>query len=339
MSKILVTGGAGYIGSHTCIELLNAGHEVVVLDNLSNSSEEALTRVKALTAKELDFIEGDILDPQILDHIVHMHQIDAVIHFAGLKAVGESQQEPLKYFENNISGSISLVKAMERAQVFKLVFSSSATVYDEANISPLNEDMPTGMPTNNYGYTKLIVEQLLQKLSIADTRWSIALLRYFNPVGAHKSGQIGEDPQGIPNNLMPYVTQVAVGRREKLSIFGNDYDTTDGTGVRDYIHVVDLANAHLCALNNRLNAQGCRAWNIGTGNGCSVLEIAQTFEKVNGIHIPFEFSPRRAGDVATSFANNARAVVELGWQPQYGLEDMLADSWNWQKNNPNGYGK
>ena len=339
MSKILVTGGAGYIGSHTCIELLNAGHEVVVLDNLSNSSEEALTRVKALTAKELDFIEGDILDPQILDHIFQSHQIDAVIHFAGLKAVGESQQEPLKYFENNISGSISLVKAMERAQVFKLVFSSSATVYDEANISPLNEDMPTGMPTNNYGYTKLIVEQLLQKLSIADTRWSIALLRYFNPVGAHKSGQIGEDPQGIPNNLMPYVTQVAVGRREKLSIFGNDYDTTDGTGVRDYIHVVDLANAHLCALNNRLNAQGCRAWNIGTGNGCSVLEIAQTFEKVNGIHIPFEFSPRRAGDVATSFANNARAVVELGWQPQYGLEDMLADSWNWQKNNPNGYGK
>ena len=339
MSKILVTGGAGYIGSHTCIELLNAGHEVIVLDNLSNSSEEALTRVKALTAKELDFIEGDILDPQILDHIFQSHQIDAVIHFAGLKAVGESQQEPLKYFGNNISGSISLVKAMERAQVFKLVFSSSATVYDEANISPLNEDMPTGMPTNNYGYTKLIVEQLLQKLSIADTRWSIALLRYFNPVGAHKSGQIGEDPQGIPNNLMPYVTQVAVGRREKLSIFGNDYDTADGTGVRDYIHVVDLANAHLCALNNRLNAQGCRAWNIGTGNGCSVLEIAQTFERVNGIHIPFDFSPRRAGDVATSFANNARAVAELGWQPQYGLEDMLADSWNWQKNNPNGYGK
>ena len=339
MSKILVTGGAGYIGSHTCIELLNAGHEVVVLDNLSNSSEESLTRVQALTAKALDFIKGDILDSQILDYIFQSHHIDAVIHFAGLKAVGESQQEPLKYFDNNISGSISLVKAMERAQVFKLVFSSSATVYDEANVSPLNEDMPTGMPTNNYGYTKLIVEQLLQKLSIADTRWSIALLRYFNPVGAHKSGKMGEDPQGIPNNLMPYVTQVAVGRREKLSIFGNDYDTTDGTGVRDYIHVVDLANAHLCALNNRLNAQGCRAWNIGTGNGCSVLEIAKTFEKVNGIHIPFEFSPRRAGDVATSFANNARAVAELGWQPQYGLEDMLADSWNWQKNNPNGYGK
>ncbi|MFC6053503.1 UDP-glucose 4-epimerase [Acinetobacter sp. Ac_877] len=337
MSKILVTGGAGYIGSHTCVELLNAGHKVVVLDNLSNSSEESLNRVQTLTSKTLDFVEGDILDDAILDQIFKTHQIDAVIHFAGLKAVGESQQEPLKYFENNISGSISLVKAMERAEVFKLVFSSSATVYDEANVSPLNEDMPTGMPTNNYGYTKLIVEQLLQKLSIADERWSVALLRYFNPVGAHKSGLMGEDPQGIPNNLMPYVTQVAVGRREKLSIFGNDYDTVDGTGVRDYIHVVDLANAHLCALNNRLNTQGCRAWNIGTGNGCSVLEIAQTFEKVNGIHIPFEFAPRREGDVATSFADNARAVKELGWTPKFALEDMLVDSWNWQKQNPNGY--
>lgn len=337
MSKVLVTGGAGYIGSHTCVELLNAGHEVVVLDNLSNSSQESLNRVQQLTAKSLDFVEGDILDQAILDQIFQAHQIDAVIHFAGLKAVGESQQIPLKYFENNISGSISLVKAMERAHVFNLVFSSSATVYDEANVSPLNEEMPTGMPSNNYGYTKLIVEQLLQKLAQADARWSIALLRYFNPVGAHKSGQIGEDPQGIPNNLMPYVTQVAVGRREKLSIFGNDYDTVDGTGVRDYIHVVDLANAHLCALENRLNAQGCRAWNIGTGNGCSVLEIKNTFEKVNGIEIPFEFAPRRAGDVATSFADNARAVAELGWTPKFGLEDMLADSWNWQKQNPNGY--
>lgn len=337
MSKILVTGGAGYIGSHTCVELLNAEHEVVVLDNLSNSSKESLNRVQTLTSKTLEFIEGDILDSNVLDQVFQTHQIDAVIHFAGLKAVGESQQLPLKYFENNISGSISLVKAMERANVFNLVFSSSATVYDEANVSPLNEDMPTGMPSNNYGYTKLIVEQLLQKLSIADERWSIALLRYFNPVGAHKSGQIGEDPQGIPNNLMPYVTQVAVGRREKLSIFGNDYDTVDGTGVRDYIHVVDLANAHLCALNNRLNAQGCRAWNIGTGNGCSVLEIAQTFEKVNGIEIPFEFAPRREGDVATSFADNARAVAELGWTPKFGLEDMLADSWNWQKMNSKGY--
>ena len=337
MAKILVTGGAGYIGSHTCIQLLSAGHEVVVLDNLSNSSVESLARVQALAAKKLDFVEGDILDQQILDQIFQHHSIDAVIHFAGLKAVGESQKEPLKYFENNISGSISLVKAMERAQVFKLVFSSSATVYDEANISPLNETMPTGMPSNNYGYTKLIVEQLLEKLSAADERWSIALLRYFNPVGAHQSGQIGEDPQGIPNNLMPYVTQVAVGRRDKLSIFGNDYETVDGTGVRDYIHVVDLANAHLCALNHRLKTQGCRAWNIGTGNWISVKQIRDTFEKVNGVDIPFEYVPRREGDVATSFADNARAVAELDWQPQYGLEDMLKDSWNWQKQNPNGY--
>ncbi|WP_312317298.1 UDP-glucose 4-epimerase GalE [Acinetobacter variabilis] len=337
MTKVLVTGGAGYIGSHTCLELLNAGHEVVVLDNLSNSSEESLNRVQALASKSLDFIQGDILDQNILNQIFSTYQIDAVIHFAGLKAVGESQQIPLTYFENNISGSISLVQAMQRAGVFRLVFSSSATVYDEANISPLNEDMPTGMPSNNYGYTKLIVEQLLQKLSASDDRWSIALLRYFNPVGAHKSGQIGEDPQGIPNNLMPYVTQVAVGRREKLSIFGDDYDTVDGTGVRDYIHVVDLANAHLCALTNRLQAQGCRAWNIGTGQGCSVLQIKNTFEQVNEVQIPFEIAPRREGDVATSFADNTRAVKELGWQPKYGLEDMLADSWNWQKQNPQGY--
>ncbi|MEN8426836.1 UDP-glucose 4-epimerase GalE [Acinetobacter schindleri] len=337
MAKVLVTGGAGYIGSHTCLELLNAGHEVVVLDNLSNSSKESLNRVQALASKSLDFIQGDILDQNILNQIFSTYQIDAVIHFAGLKAVGESQQIPLTYFENNISGSISLVQAMQRAGVFRLVFSSSATVYDEANISPLNEDMPTGMPSNNYGYTKLIVEQLLQKLSASDDRWSIALLRYFNPVGAHKSGQIGEDPQGIPNNLMPYVTQVAVGRREKLFIFGDDYDTVDGTGVRDYIHVVDLANAHLCALTNRLQAQGCRAWNIGTGEGCSVLQIKNTFEQVNEVQIPFEIAPRREGDVATSFADNTRAVKELGWQPQYGLEDMLADSWNWQKHNPQGY--
>lgn len=337
MAKILVTGGAGYIGSHTCVELLNAGHDVVVLDNLSNSSEESLKRVRTLTSKKLDFVEGDLLDQRILDHIFTTHKIDAVIHFAGLKAVGESQQIPLKYFENNISGAISLVKAMERAQVFKLVFSSSATVYDEMNISPLNEDMPTGMPNNNYGYTKLIVEQLLQKLSIADERWSIALLRYFNPVGAHKSGQIGEDPLGIPNNLMPFVTQVAIGRRAKLSIFGGDYDTVDGTGVRDYIHVVDLANAHLCALNNRLNTTGCRSWNIGTGQGSSVLEVVKTFERVNQMPVAYNIEPRRVGDVATSFADNARAIAELGWQPKYSLEDMLADSWNWQKQNPNGF--
>ena len=338
MAKILVTGGAGYIGSHTCLELLNAGHNVIVLDNLSNSSAESLNRVQQLSQKKLTFVEGDIRDSQLLDQVFQQHSIDAVIHFAGLKAVGESQQIPLAYFDNNIAGSISLVQAMQRAQVFKLVFSSSATVYGEDNPSPLNEEMPTGMPTNNYGYTKLIVEQLLQKLSISDERWSIALLRYFNPVGAHKSGQIGEDPQGIPNNLMPFVTQVAVGRREKLSIFGHDYDTVDGTGVRDYIHVVDLANAHLCALNNRLTTQGCRAWNIGTGNGISVLQVKNTFEQVNGVAIPFELVPRREGDVATCFADHTRAVQELGWTPQYGLEDMLADSWNWQKQNPQGYG-
>lgn len=337
MSTILVTGGAGYIGSHTCIELLNAGHNVVVLDNLSNSSVESLARVQELTGQALTFVEGDIRHAQDLDLVFQNHSIDAVIHFAGLKAVGESQQIPLTYFDHNIAGSISLVQAMQRANVFHLVFSSSATVYDEANVSPLDEDMPTGMPTNNYGYTKLIVEQLLQKLSVSDARWSIALLRYFNPVGAHKSGRIGEDPQGIPNNLMPFVTQVAVGRREKLAIFGDDYDTVDGTGVRDYIHVVDLANAHLCALNNRLNHTGCRAWNIGTGNGSSVLEVKNTFEKVNGVAVPYEISPRRSGDVATSFANNARAIAELGWTPKFGLEDMLADSWNWQKQNPNGY--
>lgn len=337
MAKILVTGGAGYIGSHTCVELLEAGHDVIVLDNLSNSSEESLKRVQELTGKTLKFIQGDIRNQSDLDQIFSLYAIDAVIHFAGLKAVGESQQIPLTYFDNNIAGSIQLVQAMERANVFNLVFSSSATVYDESNPSPLNEDMPTGLPSNNYGYTKLIVEQLLEKLSIADERWSIALLRYFNPVGAHKSGRIGEDPQGIPNNLMPYVTQVAVGRREKLSIYGDDYETIDGTGVRDYIHVVDLANAHLCALNNRLAAKGCRAWNVGTGNGSSVLEVKNTFEQVNGVAVAYEIAPRRSGDVATSFANNARAVSELGWKPKYKLEDMLADSWNWQKLNPTGY--
>lgn len=337
MAKILVTGGAGYIGSHTCVELLNAGHDVIVFDNLSNSSEESLRRVQKLANRSLVFVQGDIRDANALDQLFKSHEIEAVIHFAGLKAVGESQEKPLIYFDNNIAGSIQLVKAMEKAGIFTLVFSSSATVYDEINISPLNENMPTGIPSNNYGYTKLIVEQLLQKLSLANPKWSIALLRYFNPVGAHKSGQIGEDPQGIPNNLMPYVTQVAVGRREKLSIYGNDYDTVDGTGVRDYIHVVDLAKAHLCALNNRLSAQGCRAWNIGTGNGSSVLQVKNTFEQINGVPVAFEFAPRRAGDVAISFADNTRAIAELGWKPQYTLQDMLADSWNWQKQNPNGY--
>ncbi|WP_312535335.1 UDP-glucose 4-epimerase GalE [Acinetobacter variabilis] len=338
MAKILVTGGAGYIGSHTCLELLNTGHDVVVLDNLSNSSIESLNRVQQLTQKSLKFVEGDIRDSQILDRIFQENTIDAVIHFAGLKAVGESQQIPLKYFENNISGSISLVQAMERAGVFCLVFSSSATVYGEFNPSPYQEDMPLGMPTNNYGYTKMVVEQLLEKTAQANPQWSIALLRYFNPVGAHKSGQIGEDPQGIPNNLMPFVTQVAVGRREKLSIFGHDYPTEDGTCERDFIHVVDLAKAHVLAIQNRLQQTGCRAWNIGTGKPISVLAIKNTFEQVNGINIAFEYAPRRAGDLASFYADSRRATEELGWTAAYTLEDMLADSWNWQKQNPHGYG-
>lgn len=337
MTTVLVTGGAGYIGSHTCVCLLEAGFRVIVLDNLSNSSPEALQRVQQLTGKTLDFIEGDIRDRILLDRVFAEHQIDIVIHFAGLKAVGESQQIPLTYFENNISGSINLVQAMQDAGVFRLVFSSSATVYGDIHPSPLQETMPTAMPSNNYGYTKLVVEQMLEKLAEADPRWSVALLRYFNPVGAHPSGRIGEDPQGIPNNLMPYITQVAVGKREKLAIFGDDYDTPDGTGVRDYIHVVDLADAHVCALKNRLQQTGCRAWNIGTGRGFSVLEIKNSFEQVNAVAIAFEFAPRRAGDVATCFADNARAIAELNWQPKYQLDDMLKHSWNWQKHNPQGY--
>ena len=337
MAKILVTGGAGYIGSHTCVELLNAGHEVVVFDNLSNSSEESLKRVQELTHKTLDFVQGDIRHEAELDQVFQNHRIDAVIHFAGLKAVGESQQIPLTYFEHNIAGSIQLIKAMEKAGVFTLVFSSSATVYGELNPSPYQEDMPLSMPNNNYGYTKLVIEQMLEKVALADSHWSIALLRYFNPVGAHKSGRIGEDPQGVPNNLMPYVTQVAVGRREKLSIFGNDYPTQDGTCERDFIHVVDLAKAHVLAVDNRLNHVGCRAWNIGTGRPISVLQIKETFEKVNNIQISTEFVERRAGDLAAFYADASRAASELNWTPQYTLEDMLADSWNWQKQNPNGY--
>ncbi|ENX44195.1 UDP-glucose 4-epimerase GalE [Acinetobacter sp. NIPH 2100] len=337
MAKILVTGGAGYIGSHTCLELLHAGHDVVVFDNLSNSSEEALRRVEKLANKSLVFVQGDIRHQAELDQVFYNHQIDAVIHFAGLKAVGESQQIPLVYFDHNIAGSVQLFKSMEKAGVFTLAFSSSATVYGELNPSPYQEEMPLSLPNNNYGYTKLIIEQMLEKMALADSRWSIALLRYFNPVGAHKSGQIGEDPQGIPNNLMPYVTQVAVGRREKLSIFGNDYPTNDGTCERDFIHVVDLAQAHVLAVTNRLNNLGCRAWNIGTGTPISVLQIKDTFEKVNGIEIPTEFAERRAGDLAAFYADASRAKVELGWQPQYTLEDMLADSWNWQKQNPNGF--
>ncbi|HCA5181697.1 TPA: UDP-glucose 4-epimerase GalE [Acinetobacter baumannii] len=337
MAKILVTGGAGYIGSHTCVELLEAGHEVIVFDNLSNSSKESLNRVQEITQKSLTFVEGDIRNSDELDQVFQDHAIDAVIHFAGLKAVGESQKKPLIYFDNNIAGSIQLVKSMEKAGVYRLVFSSSATVYGGFNPSPYQEDMPLTMPNNNYGYTKLVIEQMLQKLAEADQRWSIALLRYFNPVGAHKSGRIGEDPQGIPNNLMPYVTQVAVGRRDKLSIFGKDYPTQDGTCERDFIHVVDLAKAHELAVLNRLSNTGCRAWNIGTGQPISVLQIKESFEQVNHVEIVTEFADRRAGDLASFYADASRAKIELGWKPYYNLEDMLKDSWNWQKQNPNGY--
>lgn len=332
-----MTGGAGFIGSHTCLVLLDAGHHVIVVDNLSNSVVDSLQRVEELSQRTLTFIHADIRDETALDQVFAQHTIDAVIHFAGLKAVGESQQFPLSYFEHNIAGSIALFKAMEKAAVFRIVFSSSATVYGDQHPSPLRESMPTGMPNNNYGYTKLVIEQLLEKLALADDRWSVALLRYFNPVGAHPSGKIGEDPQGIPNNLMPYVTQVAIGKRDKLAIFGDDYNTPDGTCIRDYIHVVDLANAHLSALDYGLKTTGCRAWNIGTGTGISVLEIKNTFEQVNGVSIPFTFSPRRAGDVAVCFADNQRALDELGWAPKYDLKDMLKDSWNWQKQNPKGY--
>ncbi|MEP7536044.1 UDP-glucose 4-epimerase GalE [Acinetobacter baumannii] len=337
MAKILVTGGAGYIGSHTCVELLEAGHEVIVFDNLSNSSKESLNRVQEITQKSLNFVEGDIRNANELDQVFQEHAIDAVIHFAGLKAVGESQEKPLIYFDNNIAGSIQLVKSMEKAGVYCLVFSSSATVYGEFNPSPYQEDMPLTMPNNNYGYTKLVIEQMLQKLAEANQCWSIALLRYFNPVGAHKSGRIGEDPQGIPNNLMPYVTQVAVGRRDKLSIFGKDYPTQDGTCERDFIHVVDLAKAHELAVLNRLNNTGCRAWNIGMGEPISVLQIKETFEQVNHVEIVTEFADRRAGDLASFYADASRAKAELGWTPYYSLEDMLKDSWNWQKQNPTGY--
>lgn len=337
MAKILVTGGAGYIGSHTCVELLHAGHEVIVFDNLCNSSKVALERVQILTNKPLDFIQGDIRDVYALDQVFSDYKIDAVIHFAGLKAVGESQKIPLEYFDNNISGSLCLVRAMERAHVFNLVFSSSATVYGEKNSAPYQEDMPVGMPTNNYGYTKMVIEQALEKTAESNPNWSIALLRYFNPVGAHKSGEIGEDPQGIPNNLMPFVAQVAVGRRERLCIFGNDYPTADGTCERDFIHVVDLAKAHVLAIENRLNNSGCRAWNIGTGTPISVLQIVKAFELVNQVKIPYVFAPRRVGDLPSFYADNQRAQQELGWKAEYCLEDMLAHSWHWQKKYPNGF--
>lgn len=334
--KILVTGGAGYIGSHTCVELLNAGDEVIVVDNLANSKMESLKRVEEITGKKLKFYEVDLLDKEKLEGVFKENEIDAVIHFAGLKAVGESVSMPLQYYHNNITGTLILCEVMQKYEVKKLVFSSSATVYGMNNVSPLTEDLPLST-TNPYGSTKMMIEFILRDLYTSDKDWSIALLRYFNPIGAHESGKIGEDPNGVPNNLMPYITQVAVGKLEKLTIYGDDYDTPDGTGVRDYIHVVDLAKGHLKALKKIETDTGIDAFNLGTGVGYSVLDVVNSFEKANGIKIPYTISARRPGDIGTCFANATKALDILDWKAEYSLEEMCRDSWNWQVNNPQGY--
>lgn len=334
---ILITGGAGYIGSHTVVELVQAGHQVLVLDNLSNSSPQVLSRLEKITGQKIPFIEGDIRDRTLLDSVFQNYAIDAVIHFAGLKAVGESVQKPLKYYDNNVAGSVNLFEAMQAAKVYRLVFSSSATVYGNPQEIPMSENCPLGVPTSPYGMSKSMVERILQDLAISSPQWSIALLRYFNPIGAHPSGLIGENPNGIPNNLLPYVTQVAIGKLNKLSIFGGDYSTIDGTGVRDYIHVVDLVRGHLAALNYLEQNAGCHVWNLGTGQGYSVLEIVKAFEQATGIDIPYEIVERRAGDIAEYWSNPNKALVELGWQANYNLADMMQHSWNWQRHNPQGY--
>jgi len=336
MSTILVTGGAGYIGSHTCVELLNSGYQVIVADNFSNSKPQSLARIQSITGKTLKFYEVDILDRDGLDQVFAENKIDAVIHFAGLKAVGESVAIPLKYYHNNITGSLILCEVMQKHNVKRMVFSSSATVYGMNNTSPLTEDLPLST-TNPYGSTKLMIEQILRDVAVSDPSWSVALLRYFNPIGAHESGIIGEDPNGIPNNLMPYITQVAVGKREKLSVYGNDYDTHDGTGVRDYIHVVDLAKGHLKAVEKVMTTTKIDAYNLGTGVGYSVLDVVNSFVKSTGKEIPYTLTGRRPGDIATCFASTEKAKVELNWQAEKNLDDMCRDSWKWQSNNPNGY--
>lgn len=336
--SILITGGAGYIGSHTCIELLNAGYDIVVVDNFSNSKPEVLNRIQEITGKEFKFYEVDILDREGLEKVFSENDIEAVIHFAGLKAVGESVEIPLKYYHNNITGTIILCEVMQKYGVKKIVFSSSATVYGNPKSVPITEDFPLSA-TNPYGRTKLMIEEILRDVYISDNDWSIALLRYFNPIGAHESGKIGEDPNGIPNNLMPYITQVAVGKREKLNVFGNDYDTHDGTGVRDYIHVVDLAKGHLKALEKIMSTKGIDAYNLGTGVGYSVLDVVKNFEKATGQKIPYVITKRRPGDIDKCYADPTKAYKELGWKAEKSLEDMCRDSWNWQKNNPNGYDK
>lgn len=336
--KILVTGGAGYIGSHTCVELLKENYDVVVLDNFSNSCEESLNRVQKITNKKLSFYKADLLDPPSIDHVFEDHKIDAVIHFAGLKAVGESVSIPLKYYHNNLTGTFNLLSAMDKYTVKNLVFSSSATVYGDPATLPITEEFPLSA-TNPYGRSKLVIEEVLQDLYKSDTDWNIALLRYFNPVGAHESGEIGEDPRGLPNNLMPYISQVAVGLLPLLKVFGKDYNTPDGTGVRDYIHVTDLALGHIQTLPKLLSNPGVVIYNLGTGNGFSVLEMIKGLEKASGQKISYQITDRRPGDIAACFADAAKAKKELGWEATKFLDDMCKDTWNWQKKNPKGYRK
>ena len=334
--SILVTGGAGYIGSHTCIELLEAGYQVVVVDNLCNSSKKSLDRVQEITGKELTFYQDDLLDSEALDAIFQRESIDAVIHFAGLKAVGESVQKPLEYYHNNLTGTFLLLEKMKKYQVKNFVFSSSATVYGSPKSVPIREDFPLHV-TNPYGRTTLILEEVLTDVHTADPAFNVILLRYFNPIGAHRSGRIGENPKGIPNNLLPYITQVAIGKLPKINVFGDDYDTPDGTGVRDYIHVVDLAKGHVKAIEKLKENPGVEIYNLGTGIGYSVLDIIHNFEKACGRKLPYEVTARRPGDIAECYADCSKAKKELGWEAQYTLKDMCEDSWRWQKNNPNGY--
>ena len=335
--KILVTGGAGYIGSHTCVELLESGYEVVVIDNLSNSNPESLKRVEMITGKRIRFYEGDVRDEALLKTIFEENEISCVIHFAGLKAVGESVAKPWEYYDNNLNSTLVLTKVMKEIGMKKIIFSSSATVYSADNEMPLRENSRTGNCTNPYGWTKFMTEQILSGMANADQEWSIALLRYFNPIGAHESGIIGEDPRGIPNNLMPYITQVAIGRREYLSVYGNDYNTPDGTGVRDYIHVVDLAKGHVAAVKFVLEHNGCEVFNLGTGSGVSVLDMVKAFNEANGLELPYKIVARRPGDIATCYADPSRSEQLLGWKAEKNLQDMVRDSWNWQSKNPMGY--
>ena len=335
--KILTTGGMGYIGSHTVIALLEAGHEVVILDNLSNASRKVLARLKQITGRSIVFIEGDVRDRTVLQHVFAEHQFDAVIHFAGLKAVGESVALPLKYYDNNVAGSLILMEEMAHAGVFQLVFSSSATVYGDPEQVPITETSPVGNTTNPYGTSKYMVECMMRDVAAADERWNMAVLRYFNPVGAHTSGLIGESPNGIPNNLLPYICQVAVGKRECLSVYGDDYDTQDGTGVRDYIHVADLADGHVKAVEVHQHDTGLQVYNLGTGQGSSVLEMVQAFEAASGKKITFAITPRRPGDIAICYANTDLAQAKLKWTAKRDLQQMMQDSWRWQSQNPNGY--